>query len=378
MKILLVAPEYPPFIIGGGGIIYENLVKNYTKLGHQVVVVYGYYPTQRLNEKIKMFHQQGIKYYQLPEIPTPSFFPDFKIRMPLNIDSLSTIKKIIDQENPDVAHLHGYGFSMIDTWASKLKKNNIPYLFTIHGWPIKHQTTNPITKVLVQFYLDIFSTQTLANANKISTVSNFLKTQIPTKFQHKTSVIYNPFEITKNLPQLNKNIDFKKEITILSLGRISWIKGFQEIIKIVPSLTSQNINIKYLIAGSDEGYKQELLTLIQTLGLKNRVKFLGQLDEKQKWAHLKKADFVAIPSLIEGFGLVSLEAITLGKPIIYGKSGAVQEIIKNYSKKVSIFDKNLIKKMKQIYSLKSIFDFSPFRSQKIAKDYLKLLDKIQK
>lgn len=378
MKILLVAPEYPPFIIGGGGIIYENLVKNYTKLGHQVVVVYGYYPTQRLNEKIKMFHQQGIKYYQLPEIPTPSFFPDFKIRMPLNIDSLSTIKKIIDQENPDVAHLHGYGFSMIDTWASKLKKNNIPYLFTIHGWPIKHQTTNPITKVLVQFYLDIFSTQTLANANKISTVSNFLKTQIPTKFQHKTSVIYNPFEITKNLPQLNKNIDFKKEITILSLGRISWIKGFQEIIKIVPSLTSQNINIKYLIAGSDEGYKQELLTLIQTLGLKNRVKFLGQLDEKQKWAHLKKADFVAIPSLIEGFGLVSLEAITLGKPIIYGKSEAVQEIIKNYSKKVSIFDKNLIKKMKQIYSLKSIFDFSPFRSQKIAKDYLKLLDKIQK
>jgi glycogen synthase len=46
MKILLGVPEYPPHNIGGGGEIFRQLAKNYLELGHEVVVVYGYYPNR--------------------------------------------------------------------------------------------------------------------------------------------------------------------------------------------------------------------------------------------------------------------------------------------------------------------------------------------
>ena len=42
MKILLIVPEYPPYSIGGGGVVYEALAKTYRKMGHKVVVILNF------------------------------------------------------------------------------------------------------------------------------------------------------------------------------------------------------------------------------------------------------------------------------------------------------------------------------------------------
>jgi glycogen synthase len=87
MKILLAVPEYPPYHIGGGGEVYKNLAENYSKLGHDVVVIYGYYPSKSWFFNIKVYEKNNIKFYQIPEIPHPKNYPFLRTVMPPNLNS---------------------------------------------------------------------------------------------------------------------------------------------------------------------------------------------------------------------------------------------------------------------------------------------------
>lgn len=378
MKIALITPEYPPFTIGGGGQVYQNLALEYAKT-HQVVVIYSLYQSS-ITSKIRVFKQGKVKFYEIPLLPTPKFLPFLKIRMPLNPFLIDQIKTILATEQPDVAHLHGYGFPFIDLMAWLLKRQQIPYLLTVHGWPIKQNLSNSVIKKSFNFYLDRISSQSLKNAQKLSTVSQFLKDQLPKFLQLKTEVIYNGFiSPTKakqkiDLHQLYQLPKDKK--IILSLGRLAQIKGFQEVILKLKRIS----NYVYLIAGEDEGYKSELERLISLHHLQGRVKFIGYLRETEKNQHLQAADVIAIPSLIEGFGLVALEAAFYHKPIILGQAPALWEVLDSYQPKVSLNDPQLWPKLSRLIqsrskkSSKLLLD--RYSYPKITKHYLKLLEGI--
>jgi len=49
MKILLGVPEYPPYNVGGGGEVFKKIAEGFRALGHEVIVLYGYYNTKSLN-----------------------------------------------------------------------------------------------------------------------------------------------------------------------------------------------------------------------------------------------------------------------------------------------------------------------------------------
>ena len=136
MKILLGVPEYPPYHIGGGGEVFKNLAENYKELGYEIVVVYGYYPTNSWNENIKEWtDKKGIKFYQIPEIPYPKSMPFLRTVMPCNLKAWLKLRKIVKKENPDVAHLHGYGLLFVNILSKILYKLKTKYIFTIHGYP---------------------------------------------------------------------------------------------------------------------------------------------------------------------------------------------------------------------------------------------------
>ena len=378
MKILLGLPEYPPYTIGGGGAVYQNLVKQYQQLGHEVVVIYGYFPTRRWNEKIKITIEKGITYYQVPEIPIPSFLPYLKIRLPCNLHSIRQLNAIINKEKVEIAHLHGYGFIFIDILAYLLQNKHLPYVFTIHGWPQRQKQSNVIVKIIWYLYEKILAKKTLFRAIKVTTVSQFLKSQLPKPIQTKTSVIPNGFDPQK-YPANLVGFDIRRryalppeEIIFLSLGRIAYLKGLQLVMNKLPELRKK-LSLTYLIAGEDEGYKNELLKLRQKLKLESTVKFIGQLDEVTKNYFLSQADVMAIPSLSEGFSLVALEAMYCRKLILYGQSPAVRELIKDYPKKISLVEKNLVSKINQTMRMSTNFDQKKFNWPVIAREYVKVL-----
>jgi glycosyltransferase involved in cell wall biosynthesis len=381
MKILLGAPEYPPYHIGGGGEVYKNLAINYRKLGCDVVVIYGYYPTTSWWESIKEYQDEnGIKFYQVPEIPSPNSMPYLRTAMPPNLNAIFKLRKIIMNEKPDIVHLHGYGIIFINILANITRALKIKYIFTIHGYPEKLNRMNFLTKFMWMLYIKLIMNKTLMLAEKITCVSDYVKNDNRNIHKDKSVTIHNGlnFEEYRNI---GKIIDIRKKhninkdtIIFLSVGRISEMKGFQEIIKLIPAFSRNGIKIKYLIIGQDDGYRERLEILSKQLNVDKYVKFIGFVDSEVKKQYIKECDIFAVPSLWEPFGLVALEGMISDKVILTTDMGGLKEVLDGYKKKIYLYDNNLIDniKMNVRNETKSKIDFNKFDWSNISKNYLSL------
>ncbi len=386
MKILFVSPEYHPYGIGGGSAVYKQLVKYFLAKGHEVVVMYGYHPTASLFEKIKKYKKEGVTFYQIPLIPTPKSLPLLKTRFPCNIYSYFKISAIIREIKPDVAHLHGCGFPFVDIVGRNLIKQNIPYIMTNHGNPGKIFKSNKIIKFVWSIYGKLLLNPVLSKAYKITFVSDFTKNEPTNGYLEKSVTIYNG--IDSDYPQITKHtLDIRKKYrilsgskVILSLGRISEMKGIREMILALPGLIKKGLRFKYLIMGhvGDLSYKALLNSLISKLKLEDYIEFLGYLPENEKKQYIEQSDIVAIPSLWEGFGLVVLEAMIFNKIIITANMGSLPEVHENYKKVIHLNDENITKKIAEKEKIMTKFDFQEFSWDKISDTYLDLLTKANK
>lgn len=343
MKILLGVPEYPPHHVGGGGEVYKALADNYRKLGHEVVVIYGYYPTTSWNEEVEEYiDEQGIKFYQIPEIPYPKSKPFLRTVMPPNLKAWSKLNLIIKNEKPDVAHLHGYGFVLVYLFYKALCRQTIPYVFTIHGYPETQNNSGMLIRLVWNLFEKIMIQPVLRHAKKVTCISKFIQND-PRNITHDNSiVIYNGISI-EDYKNVKHDIDVRtlhniplNALVIFSLGRIAEMKGFQDVIKLLPSYKETGKEIMYLIAGTDDGYKSSLEAIIKDLHLENNVQFVGFLDLETKKQYIDQCDIFAIPSLWEPFGLVALEGMVLGKRILTSGKGALGEVLEGYANIIQI------------------------------------------
>ena len=319
MKILLGVPEYPPFNIGGGGEVFKNLAENYKKLGHDVVVLYGYYPTKSWWEDIKEYtDENGIKFYQIPEIPYPKSMQFLRTVMPCNLRAWQKIKDIIQSGRPDIAHLHGYGHLLIDYLGIVCKNLKIEFIFTNHGYPKIPYTKGKLFIIIWNIYKKVFGEKLNKNAYRITCVSEFTKNEYNKKYFNKLFVIpngvnlnYNKYDETE-ISSLRKQLGIKDEKIYLSVGRITKYKGFQDVLNILDRIT----NVKYLIVGGDQDYQKELESIIECRNIKNKVIFIGKLEKNMLDIFYQLSDAIIIPSKVESFGLVGLEALKNKKCII--------------------------------------------------------------
>jgi phosphatidylinositol alpha-1,6-mannosyltransferase len=116
-----------------------------------------------------------------------------------------------------------------------------------------------------------------------------------------------------------------EEKIIVSVGRLSRRKGFDQVIRALPSLTADGLKVAYAIIGigEDEHY---LRSLAAELGVADRVHFLGHVDPVDLPRWYNAADVFAMPNReidgdTEGFGMVFLEAAACGTPAIAGVAG---------------------------------------------------------
>lgn len=123
---------------------------------------------------------------------------------------------------------------------------------------------------------------------------------------------------TRGAGELRKKLGLEEKKIILTVGRLSVMeqyKGHDRIIRALPDLIKNQANIFYLIAGDGDD-KQRLEALTEELNLKDNVKFLGKVPNKQLAELYSMADLFAMPSTGEGFGIVFLEAMISGTPAL--------------------------------------------------------------
>lgn len=118
---------------------------------------------------------------------------------------------------------------------------------------------------------------------------------------------------------------------ILSVSRLLQTKGIDIMLQALKRIIDDQINnieVVYLIVG-DGPYRKNLLQLVKALGLQRHVEFIGQLPHHKAMEYMSFCDIFVLPSWQETFGLVYIEAMAHGKPVVGVFGQGVDGIVKS-------------------------------------------------
>ena len=129
---------------------------------------------------------------------------------------------------------------------------------------------------------------------------------------------------------IQKDSDFEKNFIVVS--RLVEQKAIDRLIRVHKKLIDEGLKHKIYVIGNGEE-KENLLNLVEELNINDSFIFLGQIENP--YPYIKKADFFALLSYFEGYGMVLEEAKILNKPILVTNTAAA-EAVKDYDKKLVI------------------------------------------
>jgi teichuronic acid biosynthesis glycosyltransferase TuaC len=223
----------------------------------------------------------------------------------------------------DLIHAH---VALPDGYAAmKLSEDfNVPYVVTIHGQDFyitihkNNKCKNYIKKILQK-------------AEKIIVVSNELKKIAINNFGDNKNirVIGNGIPINKiiNMNNLDHKSKIKKKI-LLSVSYLIKRKGIEYNLRAFSRLTEKYPNFKYQIIG--DGIERNILEdLSKELKITDKVEFLGMLTHDKVFKKMLEADIFSLPSWNEAFGVVYIEAMACGKPVIGCKGEGIEDFVEN-------------------------------------------------
>jgi phosphatidyl-myo-inositol dimannoside synthase len=149
-------------------------------------------------------------------------------------------------------------------------------------------------------------------------------------------VIPNAIDLSRYSPaprssHLQKKYGLTEKKVILTLGRLASserYKGHDEILEVLPELIADVPDVVYLIVGEGDD-RPRLEAKARALGVAERVVFAGYVSEAEKLDHYRLADVFAMPGRGEGFGIVYLEALACGIPVIASTADASREAVCN-------------------------------------------------
>lgn len=262
-----------------------------------------------------------------------SNLPLSKYEMWLKYGDVALQAYITKYGKPDVIHAHNMIYAGL--LAIKLnKKYNIPYVITEHS---------------SQYIMGEVSSELNQQLEKAFSISNNLYAVSPELIKQLT----NRFSLLENkiiwLPNVLDNYIEGKQLTIikqqrkivrfLNIANLIPLKGQGELIKAFAKAFKDKDNVELIIAGKGE-LKEELTNLIGTLNLNDKVKLIGLISREEVINQLDSCDVFVLPSHYETFGVVLIEALSRGVPVISTYCGG-PECIVNESNGVLVQPKNV-------------------------------------
>ncbi|CAN2039797.1 N-acetyl-alpha-D-glucosaminyl-diphospho-ditrans,octacis-undecaprenol 3-alpha-mannosyltransferase / rhamnosyltransferase [Candidatus Magnetomoraceae bacterium gMMP-15] len=305
LRVLHIGKFYPPF---AGGI--ENFMADLLpELQNQGICTAAIVHDNLLPCKKKSI-QNGVLIYRVPSFGNIMYAP-------ISPSFPFVLKRAIDDFRPDILHIHLPNVSAF--WIMTLAQaKKIPRVIHWHSDVVSSK--NMKIALAYNFYRP-FEKQLLKGTKQIIATSQpYLQTSIPLSFwKNKCRVVplgldVNSLKLPNNdLKKWAENIWQTKKLRVLSVGRLSYYKGHDILIKALKYVS----NAKVIIAGKG-GERKKLQNLINKSGLEKRIKLIGFVDKSNLNALLASCDCFCLPSVerTEAFGLVLLEAMFFGKPVV--------------------------------------------------------------
>ncbi|WP_048175132.1 glycosyltransferase family 4 protein [Methanosarcina siciliae] len=321
-NLLVLTPAYPNET---GSYIGDSFVKNQVdelkQYFKEIIVIspvpfsFEQYPKDKLCDN---YSYDNVRVYY----PRSFYVPIRYFRKILIDNRLQVIESLIKKENIsfDIIHAHF-------TWPSgyigvKLKsKYNIPVVITLHANSVRFYQEVNMNYPLLNY--------TWKNADALIRV-NQKDVPVLKKFNENSFFIPNGFSQTfKPLDQKTcrdkLNLSPNKKI-IFSLGWLIERKGFKYLIEAMDILQKERSDILCFIGGSGP-LKNKLQKQIDDLNLADKVKLTGFIPDDLLPIWMNACDVFILPSLSESFGVVLIEAMACGKPVITTYNGGSEEVV---------------------------------------------------
>ncbi|MFQ5762511.1 MAG: glycosyltransferase family 4 protein, partial [Candidatus Bathyarchaeia archaeon] len=119
------------------------------------------------------------------------------------------------------------------------------------------------------------------------------------------------------------------EELILYVGHISARKGLTYLVRALPKVVAEHPNAKLVLVGVDRGWLQRLRAIARREGVEDSLVYTGYLPDSDLSAAYSAADLFVIPSLHEAFGLVLLEAMGFGVPVVATRAGGIPYVVED-------------------------------------------------
>ncbi len=240
------------------------------------------------------------------------------------------ISKIISEKNIDI--IHGQGsraefYARIATRHAKTSKYVSTIAMPVEGYDVcslkkrwygifdrfsdRHVDRFVVVSAVLR---NLMIHQRGIPAEKVVRIYNGIETAIydPDKLKNQRVQIRSDFSLTENT------------LLIGAIGRLVWQKGFEYFVRCIPEVIRKFPGARFLIVGDGE-LRTSLEQLSKELNLENSLLFTGHRNDIQNV--IAALDIVVIPSILEGFPMITLEAMAMKKPIVATRiDGIVEQI----------------------------------------------------
>jgi hypothetical protein len=222
----------------------------------------------------------------------------------------------------DVAHLHAYRNLPGVMAARQLRRAGVPYVLQPNG-------TAPLLerRLAIKRAFDLVTgAQVLKGAARVVAVSEAERRDLR-RFgvaDSRIRVIGNPVEQFERFDGFGRFTNVAAPV-VLFLGKLTPRKNVDVLIRAFARL--ERLDARLVIAGNDMGSGRSARALVRELGLDARVEFTGLLEGDDRLRALASATVVAYPSADEIFGLVPLESILVGTPVVVSDDSGCGEVI---------------------------------------------------
>jgi glycosyltransferase involved in cell wall biosynthesis len=348
MKVLLINNFH--YLRGGSERAYFDTGKILEEHGHEV----AYFSTRNRKNIPTKWENYFIEDDDLGTKHSIGSSIRIALKIIYNFEAKKQIKKLLDDFQPDIVHLHNIYHHLSPSIIGEIKKQKIPLVMTLHDYKLISPSYNLFLngeiweKSLNGNYFQCVRDKCVQGSSLKSLVCS-LEAYLHKKlgFYDKIDKFTSPSEFLKNkfkssgfngpisflpnpLPEMS-GFDSDGNVThsndyILYYGRLSEEKGVDDLIEAYSKLSTEKLLI-IVGAGPD---KEKLQNLAITLGKEDKIHFTGYKEGGELWNLVKNASLVVMPSKwMENAPYCVMEAMLLTRIVLCANIGGFTELIKN-------------------------------------------------
>lgn len=328
MALAQLSMRYPP---GPGGV--ERHVREVsTRLvarGQEVDVftsdLYREFPLERLGPEVPREEtRDGVRLHRVPvwSLPGELHYPFFR-----------GLGRALAERRPSVLHVHTYGTHHASVARRYARRARVPYVLTAHYHPIWSIEGGWLRHRLRGFYDRALAAPIVAEAARL-----IVQTREEERLLRENGFPLPPVTVIPPgytpLPEPpGGDRPFSRSLGLdgpflLFVGRLASNKGLLPLVDAFATLARHDPSATLVLVGEDGGMRAAVEARVAAAGLTGRVRLTGFLaDERLLASAFREARLFALPSEYEAFGLVLLEALAQGTPVVASRVGGIPEFV---------------------------------------------------